>query len=54
MKRTVAVDKVGRLVLPKPVREAIGISGSATARGRAGSIDGAGLISNLSFRASNF
>jgi len=27
MKTTVMVDKVGRLVLPKPVREAIGISG---------------------------
>ena len=27
MKTTVTVDEVGRLVLPKPVREAIGISG---------------------------
>jgi bifunctional DNA-binding transcriptional regulator/antitoxin component of YhaV-PrlF toxin-antitoxin module len=27
MKTTVMVDKVGRMVLPKPVREAIGISG---------------------------
>src|SRR4030095_8629932 len=27
MKRTVTVDEVGRTVLPKPVREAIGISG---------------------------
>lgn len=27
MKMTVMVDKVGRMVLPKPVREAIGISG---------------------------
>lgn len=27
MKTTVMVDEVGRLVLPKPVREAIGISG---------------------------
>ena len=27
MKTTVLVDEVGRMVLPKPVREAIGISG---------------------------
>lgn len=27
MKTTVTVDEVGRMVLPKPVREAIGISG---------------------------
>ena len=27
MKTTVMVDKVGRMVLPKPVRDAIGISG---------------------------
>lgn len=27
MKTTVMVDEVGRMVLPKPVREAIGISG---------------------------
>lgn len=27
MKTTVSVDKVGRMVLPKSVREAIGISG---------------------------
>lgn len=27
MKTTVTVDEVGRLVLPKPIREAIGISG---------------------------
>ena len=27
MKATVTVDEVGRMVLPKPVREAIGISG---------------------------
>lgn len=27
MKTTVMVDDVGRLVLPKPVREAIGVSG---------------------------
>ncbi len=27
MKTTVMVDKVGRMVLPKPIREAIGISG---------------------------
>lgn len=27
MKTTVTVDKVGRMVLPKPVREGIGISG---------------------------
>jgi bifunctional DNA-binding transcriptional regulator/antitoxin component of YhaV-PrlF toxin-antitoxin module len=28
MKTTVMVDKVGRMVLPKPIREAIGISGA--------------------------
>ncbi len=27
MKTTVLVDQVGRMILPKPVREAIGISG---------------------------
>ncbi len=27
IKTTVTVDKVGRMVLPKPIREAIGISG---------------------------
>lgn len=27
MKTTVMVDEVGRLVLPKPVRDAIGVSG---------------------------
>ena len=27
MKTTVLVDKVGRMVLPKPIREAIGITG---------------------------
>lgn len=29
MKATVVVDEVGRLVLPKPVREAIGVFGRA-------------------------
>ena len=27
MKASVAIDEVGRLVLPKPIREAIGVSG---------------------------
>lgn len=30
MKTTATVDEVGRMVLPKPVREAIGISGRAS------------------------
>ena len=32
MKTTVMVDKVGRMVLPKPVREAIGISGATSVK----------------------
>jgi bifunctional DNA-binding transcriptional regulator/antitoxin component of YhaV-PrlF toxin-antitoxin module len=32
MKRTITVDEVGRMVLPKDIRQAIGVSGRTTVR----------------------
>jgi AbrB family looped-hinge helix DNA binding protein len=43
MKATVTVDEVGRMVLPKEIREAIGVSGRTTVRIEV--VDRAALIS---------
>jgi bifunctional DNA-binding transcriptional regulator/antitoxin component of YhaV-PrlF toxin-antitoxin module len=49
MKTTVMVDEVGRMVLPKPVREAIGISGRTSVSIEI--VSGAAHISTLDRRS---